>query len=289
MDLYKFRSVTTNNLAALANNQIWFSSLSDFNDPFEGAYILNSDLPSEIHLCVKLKSKEEVGEEAYLKMLKKMGLQEGNFTEEIFFKKMVELDFEKTISIVHNAKIASFSLFNEDRDPILENLMWSHYADGLRGYCLVFDYEELQKHICYSAEKAIRPIKVKYQDIPNTINLVDFANSNSFLNINGDNHIPKTTETIGTKSSDWQYENELRLLALESDNFHTYSPTNLTKIVIGEKMPKNQKKLIIDIAKRNNANIEICEARLKNKSYNSMFKFLMIIRCQKISARTISG
>ena len=46
MKLYKFRAVNTNSLTLLANNQLWFSSLDDFNDPFEGAHILNNHLQS---------------------------------------------------------------------------------------------------------------------------------------------------------------------------------------------------------------------------------------------------
>ncbi|MFT6989937.1 MAG: hypothetical protein ACJASL_001914 [Paraglaciecola sp.] len=46
--LYKFREVNTNNLSALANNKFWFSSLNDFNDPFEGSHIKGNNIDSEL-------------------------------------------------------------------------------------------------------------------------------------------------------------------------------------------------------------------------------------------------
>lgn len=267
MKLYKFRSVNTNNLTALSNNQIWFSTLKSFNDPFEGAHSLNVDLPLKISSSFNPKPKESVGQEEYLKMLEDMALVEGEFSKEELFQKIAEHDLEKLIAIIQNTKIASFSLYSDKRDPIYENLMWSHYADGLRGYCLVFDYEKLLEHVCYSAGKAIRPILIKYQDTPNVINLIDFVESTSMLNVSGNDYVQQVTDTIATKSEDWGYENEVRLLALEDENFHTYLSTNLVEIVIGEKMPSNQKKFIVDIVKSNNPKIKISEATLMKDSY----------------------
>jgi len=61
MKLYKFRTVNTNSLSLLGSNQLWFSSLDELNDPFEGAHILNKHLPNEILSTFKCKSKNKRG------------------------------------------------------------------------------------------------------------------------------------------------------------------------------------------------------------------------------------
>ena len=70
------------------------------------------------------------------------------------------------------------------------------------------------------------------------------------------------------KSSSWSYENELRLLSKENHHAHFYPPEYLIQIVLGDKMPEDQKKLVIDIAKSSNPNVEIKIAKLKDGTYD---------------------
>lgn len=48
MYLYKFREINTNNLSALENNQLWFSSINDFNDPFEGSHVKENNIEAAL-------------------------------------------------------------------------------------------------------------------------------------------------------------------------------------------------------------------------------------------------
>ena len=268
MELYKFREFNTNNLTALANKQLWFSNQSDFNDPFEGVHIKDHQIPQSVLDTFVCKSKEAVGKEKFTEMLDEMGLKEGEFTNDQLFQKIAEHDLQIITDIIHKSKIACLSLSEPDNDPIDNNLMWSHYADGLRGFCLVFDGDFLQQDF-YSSSNTMRPIKIQYQNTPNTLKLFDFVKSKSVLDIDGDiNFEQSITETIATKSTDWEYENELRILSLDTSNFHNYSGQSLKEIVIGEKMPEAQRKLLLDTVKANHPEIIIREARLKPDSYS---------------------
>jgi hypothetical protein len=63
--LCKFREVNINNLFALANNKLWFSSLNDFNEPFEGSHIKGNNIDSELLSGFKLKFRDDVGDHQY--------------------------------------------------------------------------------------------------------------------------------------------------------------------------------------------------------------------------------
>lgn len=269
MDLYKFRNVNTNNLTALANRQLWFSNQSDFNDPFEGAHIRNNKISQKLSESFMSKSKEEIGENKFVEMLSNMGLKEGDFTKEQLFQRIAEHDIQALINIVHNSRIVSLSLYDPKNNPLNNNLMWSHYADGLRGFCLVFDGDSLQKDIYSSSDKFMKPIKIQYKSTPNTLHLSDFINSEIILGNNKNiDFIQNVTETIATKSNEWSYENEFRIVVLDNSNFHSYSAKSLKEIVIGEKMPSPQRKLLLDTVKANHPEIITKEARLKPDSYS---------------------
>jgi hypothetical protein len=51
------------------------------------------------------------------------------------------------------------------------------------------------------------------------------------------------------KSSSWAYENELRLLSKEDSHTHRYPPECLAQIVIGDKMPEDQKNWLLILQK----------------------------------------
>lgn len=40
--VYKFSSLNINSLSALAERKAWFSKLADFNDPFEGQFVIET-------------------------------------------------------------------------------------------------------------------------------------------------------------------------------------------------------------------------------------------------------
>ncbi|PMO04335.1 hypothetical protein BCT19_01235 [Vibrio splendidus] len=274
MKLYKFRQVDTYSLSGLSNSSLWFSDLKDFNDPFEGSYVLDEQLSEEVEQSliarVVPKPDAEVDVAMRERMFREAGITDGGADKASFFRKMVKRDFEKAlVGVVHRSKAICMSMENseKEKDPLYENLMWSHYADGLRGFCMVFDSEKLQTDF-YQQELTVRPIEVDYQVAPITLSLNDFARSRHILNEDPiTDTINEITKTVGTKSIAWEYENEFRMLSLEDGNVHRYEPDSLIEIVIGDKMPKDQQKLVIDTALSANPDIKVKSARLKKNTY----------------------
>ncbi|WP_409590369.1 DUF2971 domain-containing protein [Vibrio jasicida] len=248
--------------------------MSDFNDPFEGSYILDEQLSREVEQSlvdrVVPKPDSQVDVVLRQRMFEEAGVEDGGADKKAFFRKMLKRDFEKAlVGTVHKSKAICMSMEDTEagKDPLYENLMWSHYADGLRGFCMVFDSEKLQTHF-YEQELTVRPIEVEYQDTPITLSLNEFARSRHILNDNPmKDVISDVTKSVGTKSKAWSYEKEFRMISLENSNAHSYLPDSLIEIVLGEKMPQDQKKLVIDTARSANPDVSIKLARLKKGSY----------------------
>ena len=89
-------------------------------------------------------------------------------------------------------RIRSFSISEKRKHPIKNLLMWAHYADGHKGFCVEYDFSsEFRKQM-------ISLNRVHYD----TVDL-----SKEKLSI---------TEAFATKSKEWKYENEVRLISYNS-------------------------------------------------------------------------
>lgn len=123
-------------------------------------------------------------------------------------------------------RIASFceDKPEEDRFVVQNSLMWAHYAAEHRGFCVEysFDKEEFrQDH--FDEISASRMFRIKYVDPKE--NPINFETFDSSLLID-----------LGffTKSIDWQYENEVRIIQYKSKQGavrEQYSLTPKSRIV----------------------------------------------------------
>ena len=271
MKLYKFRSFDTYSLTALKNNYIWFSKTKDFNDPFEGAFLLDEKIPPKlVEQALKqttFKSKEDIGAERYLEMLKSMGLDENSVTNEQLFHALVKQSLDSVINVYSNMMMGCFSKCTAERDPIYENLMWSHYADGLRGYCLVFDLEQLGEDFNSIENHSVASIDVRYQDSPSSLSLEEFISTGVMFGVENFEYVDKAARVFSTKSPSWDYENEVRFMSHLKTNKHVYSADALLEIVIGSKMPQEQLSLLSAIANNVKPGISIKTASLEPGKY----------------------
>ena len=102
-------------------------------------------------------------------------------------------------------RIASFCGDNpKKKQYALQNtLMWSHYADEHRGFCVeyAFHRDEYRKDN-FQELTASRLFKIKYRNLDKAINFTEQKPTAPFT----------TEKAFITKSQDWSYENEYRLL-----------------------------------------------------------------------------
>jgi hypothetical protein len=208
--LYKYQPVTIQTLSNLKNRQIWFSKPSRFNDPYDCAIRIDrTEVTDNDYWGLYRLTYSHFGNPA---PLDSKYLIDGQLTEQ--FKTEVRRgmrnSFDEHVETMLNKR--GVCCFSEKVD---DPLMWSHYADGHRGFCLEFDtrFEPFHKafKVTYSKEiPSINPTHV-------------------LLESDTDPLMPMIT----TKADCWAYEQEWRIFHREADKAYTCPVESLTGIYLG--------------------------------------------------------
>ena len=123
--LYKYRTGSIQDITNLSAGKIWFADPTKFNDPFDCVYEVNSPTLDEFQDLLKVWSRdgelnskdiEEISENPQEVQKVTNGLRNG---------------VGKALKAING--VCCFSELVDDL------LMWGHYANGHRGFCLEFD------------------------------------------------------------------------------------------------------------------------------------------------------
>lgn len=174
------------------------------------------------------------------------------------FESLVSVDFENAeMQILFEKYIEDkvVHCFSECNKNIL---MWSHYADKHRGFCIGIDETEFLESGLLA--------KVIYDDIDPEI-------KNEIISVSRNNpkEAGKVYEKLIThKHKDWAYEKEQRLILNARDSNllgRTYNikSDKFKKIYFGCKMPERHKKLIVKIM---GSQVRYYQARTSNISFS---------------------
>lgn len=133
-------------------------------------------------------------------------------------------------------------------------LMWSHYTYGHTGVCLKFDITEDPDFFTF-------PIKVKYNKTYPKVNYIENEN--------------KAVDSIlTTKSNDWKYENEIRIIKpFQKQNKFVFRKEALKEIIFGCKTSDKKISEIKSLAKNNGYNhLTYSKAVLNSQEYRLDFE-----------------
>lgn len=230
---YKYRAniIEKNNylrdIDSLLKDELWASSFDDLNDPFETEYIdnISRDLNT-------------------LKELFNMNIND------------VQAKWENLKRIKENLGIYSLSL--SEKDYPSSNLMWSHYSNSHKGFCIAYDIDKLK-----DSEKlpfSVDSVEVKYVENVPKIDVNDITHRIDFI-----------VKMFGTKMKVWQYEKEIRLLYSTFGIKH-YSPFALKAVYFGLDMDEQYQSIIIDGLQ--NRDIKFYKMNRKENSYEILPIFL---------------
>jgi hypothetical protein len=213
--LYKYRTVDANSLALLASDKVYLSRLDAFNDPFE---VLSLDATLESKLSFD---------------------RHGTFA--------VSNDARQSDSLGKSLRACSLS------EECQDLLMWGHYADCHRGFCIRFEFERDA-----ALKELVFPIK--------------YAASNSNDETENPDSIERAIESTLAKSNKWSYEREWRIMgrvpageSQTADLFATYQPDAITGIIFGVRTPDLHKELIRRIL--HGRDIEYFQAQKRNRDF----------------------
>lgn len=246
--MFKYFSFTEYALANILNDELYMNHYEAFNDPFECWANVATGFPNK-----KDKSKR------LLSIYKAWGFdnlndKDANENYDLYSESLV--DMQPNIPfIVNSARITCFSKRSDNL------LMWSHYADGLRGFCLEFD----QDILLVNELDNVKFYDVEYKETPATIDTALIAilqdqieySLDSFISDNESSdykeHFDKSLaesnnifkKMLATKPINWKYEEEIRVIYQsmsdsKAGEFLKYPSQAIKSIIVGEKMPEKQ-------------------------------------------------
>ncbi len=278
-DLLKFCSPTEYALSNLASGVLYCQHYSAYNDPFE--------FWSNIHEGVPDALREP---ERFAAALKAWGVEGCSPQDEdvnAYFNECKDYQppFQKMRDEVRIA------CFGSRRDNLL---MWSHYADGLRGFCIVFD-----ENLVTKTEPEDCILDVAYIDVPPTLDSFIYAiawdqvwyhqmaleetetriqhlekkDEMSWIPLYKQAHAEALRQmqeiwqlVFATKPTEWKYEGERRLLvqSTQSDNkpiLRTYPREAIKEIILGERMAEHYRVQILAVMDKHYPRVPVRTAR----------------------------
>lgn len=209
---YKYRKFSHESLSMFINKEIYFAPPTSFNDPFDGQ--------------INIKHAAELALKEFEKNL--------NVEACDYLTTMLQsVDIDKISDRVR--KVGIFSLSAIQR----EILLWSHYADEHKGFCVGF---ELNKDENIFGNTVLQgPWEVEY------------TRSNPYLEFFKDTLKDKQDKKyfkllllaygFTHKATNWQYEKEYRLIK-DKPGVVEYPPSMVKEIIFGLRMlPKDKRTL----------------------------------------------
>lgn len=161
---------------------------------------------------------------------------------------------EVQTKIIPNIKITCFS---EDRNNML---MWSHYAKNHSGICFEFDTKAMIVHLADQA---------KINRIPSYLFLkAVYDDKRKNYPFNSSDDPSPLLMWIKTKSIEWEYERDIRLVSLKwEENLLSISPNIIPKLYLGCQISKEHEEKIIKLCKLNFPETEIYKMFLSDQEF----------------------
>ncbi|MBH8559866.1 DUF2971 domain-containing protein [Hymenobacter negativus] len=237
--LYKYRDTGENTKKIFTQSKLYFAKPHQFNDPFDCQLTIDTTCTkAELMHFIKRNNSH-------------FSRAEG--------RRMVEkyMDNPSLLRTVVN-EAARESLgrtgiccFGPNNHSLL---MWAHYSDSHRGLCLKFD-------VAADPDAFVFPFKVKYRDNYPRLNHIRAPEGAS------------VREMVTTKSKDWEYENEYRVMKFQDAGLHSFKKAALVGVTFGCKASDAFIKEIKTLAADNGF-----EHLTFDKAYPSQAKFAVSIR-----------
>lgn len=155
---------------------------------------------------------------------------------------------EKELQSIRNMyNVCSFSAtYNED-------LMWSHYADSHKGFCIEYNFKSLG----ITDERVQLLLPIIYQETP-TIEINDLSEADGSL----------AMYALTLKSRYWEYEHEWRSFYLHTEKPNPEAMPNPKAVYLGVKCSDENKQKMIEICEEKNISLY----QMKLVSFNSILQ-----------------
>ncbi len=287
--LVRFRAISHNNLNALENDKLYYSTPDNFNDPYDTLIYANY-----IQIIQDIYFNIETGMESYLNRLKDADIPNAKFLAEYgyaiwngskkneiiegFFRQIYEASKKLKDTLRGNVKIICFS------EDYLSMLMWSHYTENHKGFAIIYDKEDIENADNYTIRGELirkKPIlkQVTYakEQSDLTFEVEEYIRAYRMPNL-GDVIPPiphlsqdKLRSAITEKSPDWSYEKEWRIIpkhiSLEHESNLGYMNIKPKGIILGSMCSEENQYKIINICDKKKIPVFKAELNYWNPGY----------------------
>ncbi len=222
--------LTINSLKILINGEFWLGLPKNLNDPFEGEFKIKpyDKLPKKnlieftYNLNPEFLNKKSIGEK----------LLEIENDKNIFHN---DLHSILKIRLKEKYGVTSFSYTKDDI------LMWSHYSDSNKGFCIMFDKNSLFDSLKYPKEW----INFKDVEYNSTIAEAELEISKTSISFKNEKTI------LISKLKVWKRERETRLFTIfpnsTGDRRVKFGKQCIKGIIFGERIDPNNKQTVMNI------------------------------------------
>jgi hypothetical protein len=239
--LFKYRPINLNTLDSINKHYLYFSNAFNLNDPF--------DCRSSIHIS----KNRRVIKNWLVQHYEDLTAQELEERIDEIVEDRDEIFADETIPTTNqeHARIFSLSAVNNNI------LMWSHYAQSHQGICLEFKPTYFKNKMHFKIEPYQTDVWNYYIDVEGLLPVFQVKYSKNMslaydlLNLeDADGHHKSLFDSMKTKSADWSYEKEFRII-MRDNILHAqkivYEKECLSGIIWGCQTTDANKELVMTI------------------------------------------
>lgn len=275
--LYKYKSFSVDSLDLLVSDSLYFADPKSFNDPLDCNPSIKNDITDNDslkkilrRLIIDNQKKELEAAAAKIKYNGPKTLEKINIMGEaeaarvigylddfvvlldgLFFEQDI-LNFIRT-NLLSNYTSGVLSLAKNYDCP----LMWSHYADQHKGFCIGYD-------VSISHPENIYPIDYTGKRFITTQQIYDMLfGSSEKIKIAAKKEIDNVI--LLSKAPAWKYENEFRVISKQGLQD---SPFRLSDVTFGLRFKQSAKFSVMRALQQRRGNIDFYEISLCGDSFN---------------------
>lgn len=273
-ELYRYRSGHSKDIEALREGYEWLSCPDDYNDPFDSRIfhsfgaasvpVINRFINNNPVILAKLKPLigddeldvfgERADKQVFEKSIRYLGASFDGYKNdciklgEIFAKFSDEAEAAFGERVRKASKICSFTTSFDNQ------LMWAHYANSHKGYCLEYMFEDplFNKNFILPVYYQNEPL-----DATDLLKRAGGGEKGAYFSV-----------VVGSaliKSMPWEYEKEWRYIELSTDNNRKLKGMDLKRVILGCNVEKKLEKEVEDICKLRN--VELVKQKRSSNSF----------------------
>jgi hypothetical protein len=249
ISMFKYRSWRDEyHRRILTENELYFSSPKNFNDPYDCGlpYVQH---PSNADPAVVLTKVEELAPRKFPELVNNTERLKEECAKQVLLIMQNPLTwFEMNWGLNRTDLASTFGIISLT-EFYNKELLWSHYADSHKGFCVEFNTRQL------------------FEGVEGSYSNVEYVKELPVFSIL-DNMEAVMEKLIYTKSIEWQYEKEHRIAKIHKPNTRVTFPSEcLIGIYFGVNMRYEDQAEIINIAAKKFPNVRYYNMTLSREKF----------------------